>query len=85
MIWIFLVLIVLPCATQTRTNREKGASVRTIAADALGLPGIGQQQAYPAAVSHPAKEFYTEQVPAYQDLESGCPDLGNQARVVTSD
>ena len=45
-----------------------------------------KQQAYPAAVSHPAKEFYTEQVSAYQDLESGCPDLGNQdIRVATSD
>ena len=39
-----------------------------------------------ADVSHPGKEFYTEQVPNNQDLESGCLDLGNQTdRVATRD
>ena len=69
---VAVVLIVLPCVTQTRRLREKEASGRTIVANALGLQGIQHQApTYAADVSHPGKEFYTEQVPSKSKLGIG--------------
>ena len=59
-----------------RPSRRQAVSASLSSTTSISWNGVTGQ----------GQEFYTEQVPNNQDLESGCLDLGNQTdRVATRD